>query len=37
MSSRNSLMRPRAEPDNAQTQRREDSNINHCINHAPLH
>jgi hypothetical protein len=24
---------PRAEPDNAQTERREDSNINQCINH----
>ena len=34
MSSRNSLMRPRAEPDNAQYQRREYSDIQHCINHA---
>jgi hypothetical protein len=30
----NSLMRPRTEPDDAQNQRREDSDIHHCINHA---
>ena len=35
--SRNSLMRPRTEPDNAQYQRREYCNIHHCINHASLH
>jgi hypothetical protein len=33
----NSLMRPPAEPDDAQNQRREDSNIKHCINHISLH
>ena len=33
----NSLMRPRTEPDNAQTQHREDSNIKQCINHGSLH
>jgi hypothetical protein len=27
-------MRPRTEPDNAQNQRREYSDIQHCINHA---
>jgi hypothetical protein len=37
LASRNSLMRPRTEPDNAQDQRREDSDIQHCINHASLH
>ena len=26
-------MRPLAEPENAETQRREESNINQCINH----
>jgi len=30
-------MRPRTEPDNAQTQRREDSNIKQRINHGSLH
>jgi hypothetical protein len=30
-------MRPRAEPDNAETQRCEDSDIHHCINHVSLH
>jgi hypothetical protein len=35
--SRNSLMRPRTEPDNAQNQRREYCDIHHCINHASLH
>jgi hypothetical protein len=29
-------MRPRTEPDNAETQRREYSNINQCINHGSL-
>ena len=33
----NSPMRPCTEPDNAETQRREDSNINQCINHGSLH
>ena len=33
----NSLMRPRTEPDNAQNQHREDSNIKQCINHVSLH
>jgi hypothetical protein len=33
----NSPMGPRAEPDNAQDQRREDSNIKQCINHGSLH
>ena len=33
----NSLMRPRTEPDNAQTQHREDSNIKQCIKHGSLH
>jgi hypothetical protein len=33
----NSLMRPRTEPDNAQNQCREDSNIKQCINHGSLH
>jgi hypothetical protein len=33
----NSLMRPRTEADNAQTERREDSNIKQCINHGSLH
>jgi hypothetical protein len=28
-------MRPCTEPDNTQTQRREDSNIKQCINHGP--
>jgi hypothetical protein len=35
--SRNSLMRPGAEPDNAEIKRREDSDIHHCINHVSLH
>jgi hypothetical protein len=35
--SRNSLMRPRTEPGNAQSQRRKYCDIHHCINHAPLH
>jgi hypothetical protein len=30
-------MRPPAEPDDAQNQRREDSNIKQCINHISLH
>jgi hypothetical protein len=30
-------MRPRAEPDNAKNQRREDSNIKQGINHVSLH
>jgi hypothetical protein len=30
-------MRPRTEPDNAQNQRREYSNIQCYINHASLH
>jgi hypothetical protein len=33
----NSLMRPRTEADNAETQHREDSNIEQCINHGSLH
>ena len=33
----NSPMRPRTEPDNAENQRREDSNIKQCINHGSLH
>ena len=33
----NSLMRPRTEPYNAQSQHREDSNIKQCINHVSLH
>jgi hypothetical protein len=32
-----SFMRPPAEPDDAQNQRREDSNIKQCINHISLH
>ena len=30
-------MRPRTETDNAQNQRREDSDIRYCINHTFLH
>jgi hypothetical protein len=30
-------MLPLAEPENAETQRREESNINQCINHVSLH
>jgi hypothetical protein len=37
VASRNSPMCPRIEPDNAQNQRREHSDIQHCINHASLH
>jgi hypothetical protein len=33
----NSLMRPRTKPDNAQSQRSEDSKIKQCINHGSLH
>jgi hypothetical protein len=33
----NSLARPRTEPDNAQSQHCEDSNIKQCINHLSLH
>jgi hypothetical protein len=33
----NPLMRPRTEPDNAETQHREDGDIQHCINHGSLH
>ena len=35
--SRNPLTRPRTEPDNAQNQGREDSDIKQCINHGSLH
>jgi hypothetical protein len=36
VASRNLLACPRTEPDNAQNQHREYSNIQHCINHASL-